>query len=65
LPSEGHELHDQGFCFLDQPLNETLYRAWAFRQPGAAEKLKYDLKVRHLMADDDLKARPLMASDGR
>jgi hypothetical protein len=44
----------QGFRFLDQPLNETLYRAWAFGQPGAAEKLKNDLKVRHLMASDGL-----------
>ena len=42
----------QGFRFLDQPLNETLYRAWAFGQPGAAEKLKNDLKVHHLMAVD-------------
>jgi hypothetical protein len=42
----------QGFRILDQPLNETLYRAWAFGQPGAAEKLKNDLKVRHLMASD-------------
>jgi len=51
----------QGFRFLDQPLNETLYRAWAFGQPGAAEKLKNDLKVRHLMASDG-RSWPLMTS---
>jgi len=33
------------FRFIDTPLNETLYRCFAFGQPAAADKLRTDLKV--------------------